>query len=82
MRCHDPADIVDIALGESDIEAKQPITIPELYKNTFSKVPNEKALCWKGSDGQWQSITYGDYERLIYNVAKSFRKVTYQFIMT
>ncbi|XP_065885420.1 uncharacterized protein [Dysidea avara] len=75
LRCHDPADIVDIALGESDIEAKQPITIPELYKNTFSKVPNEKALCWKGSDGQWQSITYGDYERLIYNVAKSFRKL-------
>jgi len=77
LRCHNPTDTVDIAIGESGIEAKQPITIPELYKTTFSKMPNEKALRWKRSDGLWQCITYSEYEKLIYKVAKSFNKVSY-----
>ena len=79
VRCWDPTDSVDIALGETGNEGKQPITIPELYKKTFYNFSNERALCWKNNDGQWQNITYGDYQKLIYKVAKSFHKVTCLF---
>ena len=74
--CFHPGDTVDIALGESGIAAEPPITIPEFYKQTFDIVPNEKALCWKNNkDDPWESMTYADYKKLIYSVAKSFVKV-------
>ena len=73
--CH-PTETVDIAIGESGVEALPPITIPRFFKRTFDKIPNGKALCWKDDkDDTWQSITYAEYKKLIYNVAKSFLKV-------
>ena len=75
--CH-PDATVDIALGQSGVEALPPVTIPEFFKRTFDKIPNGKALCWKSNkEGPWQSMTYAEYKKLIYNVAKSFLKVWY-----
>ena len=78
LRCHDPTDTVDLAIGESGITTKKPVTISEFFKKTFDEMPDVKALCWKDNkDDPWQSITYADYKKLIYSVAKSFLKVLY-----
>ncbi|XP_065883897.1 long-chain-fatty-acid--CoA ligase ACSBG2-like [Dysidea avara] len=75
LHCCDPSGIVDITFEKSGIASREPITIPEFYMKTFTNTPNEKALCWKDNDGQWQSITYTEYKKLIYKVAKSFHKL-------
>jgi len=76
LRCHDPTDTVDLAIGESGITAKKPVTIPEFFKKTFDEMPDVKALCWKDNkEDPWHSMTYSEYKKLIYNVAKSFMKV-------
>ena len=76
--CIDPTKTVHISRGVTGVEADEPVTIPQLYNRIFRKKPNGKALCWKGKSGQWQSISYIEYKKLIYNVAKSFLKVLYQ----
>ena len=78
LRCCDPTDTVNILLGKSGISSINPVTIPKLYERVFNKIPNGKALCWKDNKGgPWQSMTYAEYKKLIYNVAKSFLKVMY-----
>ena len=70
--------IVKMTFSQYGIESTKQITIPELYKETFRKNSNEKALYWKDKDDdQWQGITYAEYEKLIYNVAKSFLEVSH-----
>ena len=60
------------------ITAKEPVTIPQFFKETFMKWPEVKALCWKDKKGEpWKSLTYKRYKQLVYNVAKSFLKVMY-----
>ena len=74
--CLDPTDTVDIAIGESGIRALKPMTIPQFIKRTVDKIPDGKALCWKDNkEASWQSLTYTEYLKLIYNTAKSFLKV-------
>ena len=52
------------------------VTIPEYYQSSFDKLPHKKALCWKDNkDGPWKSLTYGEYKKLIFSVAKSLLKV-------
>ena len=68
---------MDITLRESGILAIPPITIPKFFERTFDKMPTEKALCWKDNDAEWMHITYSEYKKLIYDVAKSFLKVMY-----
>ena len=76
MYCLDPTDTVDIAIGESGIRALKPMTIPQFIKRTVDKIPDGKALCWKDNkEASWQSLTYTEYLKLIYNTAKSFLKV-------
>ena len=78
MYCLDPTDTVDIAIGESGIRAVKPMTIPQFIKRTVDKIPDGKALCWKDNkEAPWQSLTYMEYLKLIYNTAKSFLKVLY-----
>jgi len=73
--CH-PTETVDIAIGQSGVEALPPTTIPEFFKRTFNKIPNGQALCWKDNkEDTWHSMTYSEYKKLLYNVAKSFLKV-------
>ena len=59
--------------GDPDIQA--PVTIPHFLKRTFDRFPNDPALSWKDEEDLWQSLTYAQYKKLIYNVAKSFLKV-------
>ena len=76
LRCCDPTDVVDIALGESGFAAVKPMTVPQFFQRTCDKLPNGVALCWKNKMGDpWQNLTYAQYKKLIYNVAKSFLKV-------
>jgi len=74
--CFDSTDTVDIIMGESGVASIKPITIPKYYQATFDKMSHKKALCWKDNkDDPWKSLTYGEYKKLIYSVAKSLLKV-------
>ncbi|XP_065884225.1 long-chain-fatty-acid--CoA ligase ACSBG2-like [Dysidea avara] len=76
MYCLDPTDTVDIAVGESGVRSLKPITIPQFMKKTVDQLPDGKALCWKNNkEDPWQSLTYTQYLKLIYNTAKSFLKL-------
>ncbi|XP_065883895.1 long-chain-fatty-acid--CoA ligase ACSBG2-like isoform X3 [Dysidea avara] len=75
LYCFDPAELVHIKKGETGIAAKEPMTVPEFYKRTFSMAPNKTALRWKDKDGLQESLTYEKYKEIIYNVAKSFKKL-------
>ena len=78
FRCCNPTDTVDIAIGASGFAANKPMTVPQFLQRTCDKVPNGVALCWKDKkEDPWQSLTYAQYKKLIYNVAKSFLKVMY-----
>ena len=76
---------MQIAVGKSGISALQPITIPHFIKRTVDKLPDGEALHWKDNkDGPWQSVTYAEYLKLIYDAAKSFLKVyivVYSFLI-
>ena len=76
LRCFDPTDTVDIAMGGSGVESIKPVTVPQFFQQTFDQLPDAAAMCWKDDkEGPWQSLTYAQYKKLIYNVAKSFLKV-------
>ena len=53
------------------------MTIPQFFKRTFDHFSNDAALFWKDEKDLWQTLTYGMYKKLIYDVAKSFLKVIY-----
>ena len=76
LRCVDPTDTVDILMGEAGINASKPVTVSALFERTFKTWPDVKALCWKNKKEEpWQILTYAQYKKLIYDVAKSFLKV-------
>ena len=76
LRCCDPTETLDIAIGASGVAAIKPLTVSQFLQITCDKLPNGVALCWKDRKGDsWQSLTYAQYKKLIYNVAKSFLKV-------
>ena len=78
MRCFDPTDTVDIAIGQSGVAAKKPLTVPQFFQTTFEKLPDQPALSWQDKKEEpWKSLTYAQYRKLIYNVAKSLIKVMY-----
>ena len=80
LRCIDPSGTVDIRVGKTGIGASKPITVPTFFENAFKTYPDVKALCWKDKkEDPWRSLTYAQYKRLIYNVAKSFLKVNLVF---
>ena len=77
FRCFDPSDTVDIVIEEHDGHVIKLITIPLLFQSICDKLPDGVALCWKeGKEDQWQRLTYSQYRELVYNVAKSFLKVS------
>ena len=78
MRCIDPADTVDLLIGEAGVTANKPVTVPAFFEKAFKSWPDVKALCWKNKKEEpWQSLTYTGYKKLIYSAAKSFLKVMY-----
>ena len=70
----DPADTVDIQIGDSGIEATKPITIGQLFKNTVDRFADHTALSTK-EENEWKKITYKEYYDLSIRTAKSFLKV-------
>ena len=68
---------MDILIGNTGITANKPKTIPQFFTKTFEEWPNVPALCWHDKNGYpWKSLTYAEYKKLIYNVGKSFLKVS------
>ena len=65
---------VDLAIGESGIEAEAPITVGQLFRNAVMRFPKHPALKYK-EGGIWKTITYTEYYNLCIKAAKSFLKV-------
>ena len=65
---------MDLAIGGSGIEAEEPITVGQLFKDAVERFPNHYALKYKEGD-RWKPITYTEYYNLCIRVAKSFLKV-------
>ena len=65
---------MDLAIGESGIEAEKPITVGQLMKDAVARFPAHPALKYK-EDGIWKTITYTDYYNHCIKAAKSFLKV-------
>ena len=66
--------VIDLAIGESGIEAETPITVGQLLQNTVTRFPVHPALKYK-EEGIWKTITYTVYYNLCIRAAKSFLKV-------
>ena len=69
-----PDEVVDLAIGESGIEAEKPVTVGQLFKDVVARFPMHPALKYK-EDGIWKTITYTEYYDLCIKAAKSFLKV-------
>ena len=75
MRTWNPDEEVDLAIGESGIEAEEPMTVGQLFKDVVKQLPNHAALKHK-EDKEWKTITYTEYYNLCIKAAKSFQKVS------
>ena len=69
-----PDEEVDLAIGESGIEAEEPMTVGQLFKSAVEKFPTHDALKYK-ENGIWKAITYAEYYNHCIRAAKSFLKV-------
>ena len=74
VRTWNPDEVVDLAIGESGIEAEEPKTVGQLFKNAVDRFPDHPALKYK-EDGEWKAITYTKYYNLCITAARSFLKV-------
>ena len=68
----DPADTVEIQMGDSGIEATKPITIGQLFKNTVDRFADHTALSTK-EQNEWKKKIYKDLSTI--RTAKLFLKV-------
>ena len=74
--CFDPTGTVEIPIGQSGIVANKPLTVSQFFQLTFDKLPDNPALSWQDKEEEpWKSLTYAQYKKLIYNIAKSLIKV-------
>ena len=71
----DPAEGVDIAMGESGLAAEEPITVGEMMQRTVVRVPRHVALRYKAM-GSWRDVTYREYYNQCVSAAKAFIKVS------
>ena len=69
-----PEEGVDVALGESGLEAEEPVTVGKLFQDAVKRIPTNPALKYK-EDGVWKTITFSGYYDLCVKAAKSFLKV-------
>ena len=74
VRTWNPDEKVDLAIGESGIEAEKPMTVGQLFKDAVARFSMHPALKYK-EDGIWKTITYTGYYDLCIKAAKSFLKV-------
>lgn len=69
-----PGEGVDLALEKDGPASAKPITVGEMFQDTFQKYPNREALFYK-EDGQWIGVTFAQYYSNCLQAAKSFKKV-------
>ena len=65
---------MELTIGKSDIEAEEPVTVGQLFRDVVARFPKHPALKYK-EDGIWKAITYTGYYGLCIKAAKSFLKV-------
>ena len=70
----EPNEGVDIVVGDTGVEAEEPITFGRMFQDTVKQLPDHTALRYK-EDGTWRDITYAEYYNLCVRAAKSFLKV-------
>ena len=75
VRTTDPSDGVDLAMGVKGIEALPPITVGMMFQDAVEKFSSHPALQYK-EEGEWKTITYGEYYELCIRASKSFLKVS------
>lgn len=69
-----PDEEVDLAMGKSGIEAKEPMTVGQLFKDAVDRLPKHPALKYE-ENGKWKTFTYTEYYHHCIRAAKSFLKV-------
>ena len=70
-----PDGVVDLAIGESGIEAEEAINVGQLFQNTVQRLnPKHPALKYK-QNGTWIAISYAEYYGYCIKAARSFLKV-------
>ena len=74
VRTWNADEVVDLAVGETGIEAEKPVTVGQLFKDAVARFPMHPALKYK-EDRIWKIITYTGYYDLCIKAAKSFLKV-------
>ena len=61
-------------MGNSGLEAEEPTTVGQMFKETVRQLPDHPALTYKEGE-EWKNITYSEYYGLCVRAAKSFVKV-------
>ena len=69
-----PAEGVDLLIGEAGLEAEAPTTVGRMFKDTAERIPDHPAHMYKEND-EWKTITYKQYYDRCFTAAKSFLKV-------
>ena len=69
-----PAEGVDLIIGESGLEAEAPSTVGRMFKDTVERIPDHAAHMYK-ENGEWKTITYKQHYDRCFAAAKSFLKV-------
>ena len=69
-----PAEGIDLLIGETGLEAEAPITVGRMFKDTAERLPDHPAHMYKEND-EWKPITYKQYYDRCFAAAKSFLKV-------
>ena len=71
-----PAEGVDLLIGEAGLEAEAPLTVGRMFKDTAERLPDHPAHMYK-ENGEWKTITYKQHYDRCFAAAKSFLKVSY-----
>lgn len=71
------SEAVKIIFNPDDSFHVDPITIPDLFKQTVDRFPHTKALMFKEyvTDNNWSGITYHEYYTKVEHMAKIFIKL-------
>ena len=75
-----PSEMVDLAIESNGIASWEPMTIGQMFQESYQKFSDRNALCYKEDEG-YKCVTYTQYYTICVNVAKSFIKVHNVYII-
>ena len=64
-----------ILSGESGIEAEEPMTVGQLFKDAVHRLPRKHPALKYKEDRKWKTYTYTEYYNCCIRAAKSFLEV-------